>query len=112
MAAQFEERYTPAVSRYFAYPADSSVSEWKWLPCSVISFDEDSNVFLIEWDFNGQRKKVKRLNLIFDAEDHARFFKRLDYAVNARNEFEKNLSHFDIINQKVSEREIGHLPKF
>lgn len=40
-----------------------------WEPCKIIEYDEKSQKFTIEWQRNGVRKQVRKLNLMFEDED-------------------------------------------
>ena len=41
---------------------------WKWQPVSVLSYDEATERYMIQFDDGGLKKKVKRLSLMFDLE--------------------------------------------
>ena len=73
---------TPAKSKFF------DGKEYVWAPCKVISYDENNNSFLIKWN-NGNTKFVKRLNLIFAAEDENKFNERVRVAKLRRKITEK-----------------------
>lgn len=66
-----------ARSRYFLQSG-----EFAWKPCTVLDFDSTDGTFEIQWEGPSQsRKRVKRLNLMFDSEDPARFELRLSVAM-------------------------------
>ena len=43
-------------------------AEWKWEPVSVLSYDETTKRYVVQFDEGGLKKKVKRLSLMFDLE--------------------------------------------
>lgn len=65
-----------ARSRYFLQSG-----EFTWKPCSALSYDPADGTFEIQWEGSSSRKRVKRLNLVFDSEDPARFELRLATAM-------------------------------
>ena len=42
---------------------------WKWMPCRVLEYDNVAHKYLIEFKINKKQKRVKRLNVKFEAED-------------------------------------------
>ncbi|KAJ1562907.1 hypothetical protein HK096_003550 [Nowakowskiella sp. JEL0078] len=88
---------TPALTRFFFYP--DSDSDWEWAKCLVLDFSSEKNMFLVEWKDSGQKKLVKRLNLLFEAEDHENFYRRIEYAIKMRDYFEKFCEHTHFIMQ-------------
>ena len=73
-----------ARSRYF-----TQHGQFAWAPCWVLSHDPSDDTFEIEWrDAPGVRKRARRLNLVFDAEDPAAFRTRLRKATTLRNDAE------------------------
>ena len=73
-----------ARSRYF-----TQHGQFAWAPCWVLSHDPSDDTFEIEWrDAPGVRKRARRLNLVFDAEDPAAFRTRLRKATTLRDDAE------------------------
>ena len=78
-----------AVSRYF-----TGHGQFTWEPCWVTGYDESSDTYAIEWRVSpGVTKRVKRLNLIFDAEDPDAFRTRLNSARLLRDRHERALRY-------------------
>ena len=87
------EKGARAFSRYFQHGFASEKSEWDWLPCYVLDYDDKEKLFTIEWIPSGIRKKARRLNILFDGEDREVFYERIEHAVRTRNEYEKESKH-------------------
>ena len=78
-----------ASSRYF-----TGHGQFTWEPCWVTGYDESSDTYAIEWRVSpGVTKRVKRLNLIFDAEDPDAFRTRLNAARLLRDRHERTLRY-------------------
>lgn len=80
-------------------------NEWQWKHCTVLSFDSGTNKFHIKFSHNSQEKKVKRFNLLFDAESRELWqFRR----VRAREEREaaKRRLRFDFFLSKQPMEEV------
>eukprot|EP01105_Mastigella_eilhardi_P025496 TRINITY_DN6953_c0_g1_i1.p1 TRINITY_DN6953_c0_g1~~TRINITY_DN6953_c0_g1_i1.p1 ORF type:complete len:4254 (+),score=1253.29 TRINITY_DN6953_c0_g1_i1:29-12763(+) len=75
-----------ACSRFFE--KDNS---WKWAPCTVLSYDQQKEMYLVEWDENKRQKLVSRLNLRFDEENVETFNMRLDNAIRCRTYYEARM---------------------
>ena len=74
-----------ARSRYF-----TTHGPFVWKPCLVSSYDEASRTYEIEWrETPGIKKRVRRLNLVFDAEDSDAFRARLAAAATLREHHEQ-----------------------
>jgi dynein heavy chain len=74
---------TPARSRFYTQDAGE-----EWMACHVTEYDADAAAYLVEWNHNGKTKWVKRLNLIFDAEDELLWRERHNVAQQLRVEAE------------------------
>lgn len=72
-----------ARSRYY-----STSGEYTWAPCYVLSFDENTEKYEIQWEHNGKKKKATRLNLVFDNEYEGAFKLRVRNAEALRAEME------------------------
>ena len=46
---------------------------WQWSPVVVHGYEAASDRYLVEFRSSGRRKRVKRINLMFDGEDKVRF---------------------------------------
>lgn len=57
--------------------------DWKWKACDVLSYDEETERYHIKFT-SGREKYVRRINLMFDAEDPDNFKARLQFALRAR----------------------------
>lgn len=73
-----EDGGTPAVSKYY------EDGELVWAPCRVIGYDADAEEYEIRWDATNKSKRVKRLNLRFEAEDPELFQARCEAAAMRR----------------------------
>ncbi|EAY21612.1 Dynein heavy chain family protein [Trichomonas vaginalis G3] len=51
-----------------------------WAKCTVLDYDDNSGLFLIEWDGTGRRKKVARFNIRFRKENLQKFQDRIAHA--------------------------------
>jgi hypothetical protein len=71
----------PALSLY-SYPNGSK--EWK--ECNVLNYNEEKRVFVVEF-MNGQKKEVKRLNLMFSYENEESFEERRVEAQEKKRKF-------------------------
>ena len=59
---------------------------WSWQPCQVLSYDPATWDFCIRFNHNDKTKLVKRLSIMFDAEDEAAFLARVERAKRLREE--------------------------
>ena len=57
---------------------------WRWEPCDVLDYDARSGRYLVQFHRSGKQKYVKRINLLFDAEDRATFCERLKFCLKFR----------------------------
>ena len=81
--------HVSAVSRYF-----KEHGQFTWEPCFVTGYDEHTETYAIAWKRDPTvTKRVKRLNLIFDAEDANAFRTRLNRARLLRDRHERTLRY-------------------
>jgi hypothetical protein len=59
-------------------------------------------MFLIEWKNSRKQKWVRRFNILFAGEKIVDFSRRMEYASNARNEFETKLHKDEMITKEVA----------
>eukprot|EP00755_Sulcionema_specki_P008854 Sspe_Gene.42061::Locus_20407_Transcript_1_1_Confidence_1.000_Length_4089::g.42061::m.42061/K10408/DNAH; dynein heavy chain, axonemal len=89
---------TPAKSKYYF---DDNQGE-DWTPCRVLEYDEEEDSYLIQWvkedGSRGKTKWVKRLNLIFDAEDVDQWKERYRQAWELRNQAEAQMRLYLYVN--------------
>ena len=71
---------TPARSLFYVN------REWQWSPCRVLSYDASTAEFTIAFSHPTLIKRVKRLSILFDAEDPARFSSRLERCRSLREQ--------------------------
>eukprot|EP00741_Cyanophora_paradoxa_P008927 tig00000142_g8641.t1 len=76
---------TPARSLYWVPEAGG---HYAWMPCDVVGYDERLDKYEIRWRHVDKKKLVKRLTLIFDVEQPARFQLRIRTARRLRSEAE------------------------
>lgn len=78
-------------------------NKWVWRAVEVKGFDKATSEYLVKFLPDGLEKKVRRLNLQFDAEDETVFKERKRVAENAREEAKQiiRLDHF--VNQQPKE---------
>lgn len=69
----------PACSMFF-----TTSNEYTWQRCYVLEYDPVEMSYHIQWVSTGRRKFVKRLNLVFDQEDHQDFLDRRERAMRRR----------------------------
>lgn len=94
-----------ARSRYFTQDG-----QFTWAPCSVMAYDAHDNLFTIRWAESGVEKRVKRLNVIFDSEDAARFELRVASARARAAEAEDALRFMKAADRvKLSEGAVHYL---
>jgi dynein heavy chain len=67
--------------------------QWAWRPCEILSYDAALRTFAIRWVSSGGEKRVSRLNLVFDGEDHKSFLARLAQSEARRSAAEEALRH-------------------
>ena len=85
-----------ARSRYF-----TKHGQFAWKPCLVTSYDETSRTYEIEWrETPGIKKRVRRLNLVFDAEDSDAFRTRLAAATTLR-EYHEQIKHYRALVERM-----------
>jgi hypothetical protein len=77
---------------------------FSWEPCNVMRYNGEQNSFEIEWRASHRRKWVKRLNLIFDAEDEEAHHDRVAEAEELRDECEAVLRYYLFIDDEPSDR--------
>lgn len=73
----------PARARYF-----TNEGSFYWAPCHVVGFEPETRHFDIAWAHSGRPKRVKRLNLCFDAEAPASLSARIRAARREKAEVE------------------------
>ena len=87
------EKHVTARSRYF-----TKHGQFAWRACYVLGYDEGSKTFEIEWvDSPGVKKRVRRLNLVFDHEDSDAFRTRLAHASTLREQHETVKTYFGLV---------------
>jgi len=57
---------------------------WEWRRCNVLAYLPGPALFDVQFVVSGRRKRVRRLNLMFDDEDSNRFKQRLARASAGR----------------------------
>ncbi|TPX70923.1 hypothetical protein SpCBS45565_g01408 [Spizellomyces sp. 'palustris'] len=98
MGRQNGHKGTPAFSRYFRYT--DTETEWDWLECLVLDYDQETQRYLIEWLPSGPQKFVKRLNLVFKEEDRELFYKRIESAIRARSLAAEEAAYLESIDRE------------
>ena len=63
------------------HEADNRIA---WKECTICEYDRKENQYLIQWNNTGTFKKVKRLNLMFEADCENTFQQRVDFAKTTR----------------------------
>ncbi|CAM9135038.1 unnamed protein product, partial [Choristocarpus tenellus] len=71
-----------------------SKQEWQWRPCAVLSFNNNTQTYLVSFLPKGPEKEVKRFNLLFDAESREKWEDRRK-AAEASRESAKQRLRFD-----------------
>lgn len=114
--------FTIGFSRFYTYPEAAELLDWEWLPVDVLSYDSKKDAYLVEWHSNRQRKKVKRLNLLFEGENRDSFYKRIEKALKRRyfsESMHQSQSNWKIIGrskyrtkieQNIDDTKVGPLP--
>lgn len=78
-------------------------SRWKdkndkitWRECLIEEWNEKEGIFVIKWMHNERKKKVKRLNLMFEGDNKEEFEKRVGLAEEKRdlNEYYHEMKGF------------------
>ena len=73
-------------------------TEWTWTPCQVNTFESETEQFEVKFNVSGKErtKKVRRLSVMFDAEDSGLFQARMKYCMNLREatKAQLRLDHF------------------
>ena len=91
-----------AASRYF-----TQHGEFAWAPCRVLSYDAEARLFEIAWTADlGVKKRVKRLNLVFDAESKGAFRTRLANATTLRDAHEARLRYFSLVERMTFDGDV------
>ncbi|OHT14597.1 Dynein heavy chain family protein [Tritrichomonas foetus] len=88
-------------------PHGVSKFQGKWMPCNILNYDPNSQLFLIEWEKNKKRKKVPRFNLRFNREDPAKFQARINAARRACSRQETAIR----FESRVTQMPTGNLPQ-
>lgn len=70
----------PARSQYYIKQTHS----YEWRPCLVLHQDQQTSMFTIRFEHNGQEKQVTRLNLVFQEEDPSENRRRIKEAKQHR----------------------------
>jgi dynein heavy chain len=82
-----------AVSRYY-----TQQGQFAWEPCFATGYNAEDGTYTVEWKRTpGVAKRVKRLNLIFDAESAPHFRTRLATAMALREQFEAELRYHTLV---------------
>lgn len=77
--------------------------EWQWRRCSVLSFNSTTNKYRVKFLPNGLEKEVKRLNLLFDAENRNEWQSCREAAKSSREEAKKRLRFDYFVSQQPME---------
>ena len=102
LARKGDEGGVGARSRYF-----TKHGQFAWKPCLVTSYDEASRTYEIEWrDTPGIKKRVRRLNLVFDAENSDAFRTRLAAATTLREYHEQIKRYRALVERVVFENDV------
>ena len=108
LAKDRNERGAKGYSRYYQYHDEKT--DWDWIPCLVLDYNQETKLYLIEWIPSRVQKHVNRLNILFEFEDKELFYKRIEQAVRTRNQVEKEAAYKETIMQYES-KNIVPLPK-
>jgi hypothetical protein len=88
--------YLEAFSKYHYILPDSASwgnGGWKWTKCRVLEYNEETELFKIEWEDSRKQKWVRRFNLLFPGEKLADVSQRMEQASKTREIYEeRNLS--------------------
>lgn len=76
-----------ATSKWLDKPTGQSI----WQPCTVLNYDWETQLYLIQWHCNDCTKMVTRLNLFFEGEERRRLDFRTEKAEAMRNEVESEM---------------------
>ena len=94
-------KHPDAVSRFNDL---ESVSKWK--KCTVIDYDEKTELFTIKWKDNDKTKKVPRFNIRFEIENENLFNKRLENAKKSCHRYELQFR----LNNRIEQMPTDELP--
>eukprot|EP01060_Flectonema_neradi_P024452 TRINITY_DN332_c4_g1_i1.p1 TRINITY_DN332_c4_g1~~TRINITY_DN332_c4_g1_i1.p1 ORF type:complete len:2023 (+),score=366.21 TRINITY_DN332_c4_g1_i1:62-6070(+) len=97
----------PAKSMFFHKGMTTADGYYAWEPCFVVDYDEEENLYEIQWDTSSEtlknnnvpKKWVKPLNLIIEScEDESSWEQKMESARELRNAAEKQLREHLYIN--------------
>eukprot|EP00210_Caulerpa_lentillifera_P008711 g8309.t1 len=79
--------------------------KFRWEKCTILAYDKSRKLFEIQWETQGGRKWVKRLNLLFRSEDQEAFQQRIRAARLLRDQIKKEL----VFEAFIDKREVDGL---
>ncbi|OHT17559.1 Dynein heavy chain family protein [Tritrichomonas foetus] len=105
---QFEEYSIEELMKNpYGYSKQSRNGKIVWSKCKVINYDEETSLFLIEWEANNKRKKVARFNLRFERENKDKFDLRVENARHSCAMYETAMK----FNSRVEQMPTENLPE-
>eukprot|EP00792_Barthelona_sp_PAP020_P005782 TRINITY_DN2798_c0_g1_i1.p1 TRINITY_DN2798_c0_g1~~TRINITY_DN2798_c0_g1_i1.p1 ORF type:complete len:750 (+),score=228.10 TRINITY_DN2798_c0_g1_i1:30-2252(+) len=103
---------TPARSWYYFSKtigdtdSDGKIKDGYYLePCFVLDYEKKTEKYVVKFMHNEQVKKVKRYNLLFDAEDQSKWEERWEEAKKRREEKERDL-RFNLYVEDLLEKNV------
>ncbi|KAJ2999081.1 Dynein heavy chain 3, axonemal [Globomyces sp. JEL0801] len=102
-------RYNSYVLTLLRYHSICGGIDWKWEKCIVQEYNEETELFLIQWIDRKCQKWVRRFNLLFPGDNLDSFSRRMEFASNARNEFESQ-ANTDSIIKKIDLPNMAPMP--
>lgn len=72
-------------------------TDFEMRQCEVLRYLKKEELFEIRWLCNGSTKRVSRFNLLFQKEDHASYYRRLQEAESLREQAELIMKYFHLI---------------
>jgi Ca2+-binding EF-hand superfamily protein len=86
---KLEGRSLKAVSKWL----NATSQEWEWRACTVLEYEAERELYLIQWHCNHHTKQVSRLNLLFDVEQRSVFQHRVGKARAVRDIVEAEMRY-------------------